>query len=65
MTDSKTETKPKGTWLAQAIKHLTLDFSSSLNLRVMSSSSTLGSMWDIVPIKKKREKEKEIKPKNK
>ena len=30
--------------VAQLVKHLTLDLSSDLDLRVMSSSSTLGSI---------------------
>ena len=33
-----------GTWMAQSVKHLTLDLSSGLGLRAMSSNSALGSM---------------------
>ena len=32
----------RGAWVAQSIKHLTLDLSSGLDLRVVSSSPTLG-----------------------
>ena len=31
-----------GAWISQSLKHLTLDLSSGLDLRVMSSSPTLG-----------------------
>ena len=31
-----------GTWVAQSVKHLTLDLSSGLDLRVVSSSPMLG-----------------------
>lgn len=33
----------RGPWVAQLVKPLTLDFSSGLDLRVMSSSPMLGS----------------------
>ena len=32
-----------GTWVTQSVEHLTLDFSSGLDLRVMNSSPMLGS----------------------
>ena len=32
----------RGTWVAQSVKHLTLDLSSGLDFRIMSSSPTLG-----------------------
>ena len=38
-----------GTWMGQLAKHLTLDLSSGLDLRVMSSSPTLGSTLGIEP----------------
>ena len=34
--------KSLGTWVAQLVKHLTLDLSSDLNRRVVSSSLVLG-----------------------
>ena len=34
----------KSTWVAQPVTHLTLDLSSGLDLRVMGSSPTLGSI---------------------
>ena len=39
----------QGAWVAQSIKHPTLDLSSSLDLRVVSSSPTLGSTLGVVP----------------
>ena len=36
--------KSRGAWVAQAVKHLTLDLSSGLDLRVVSSKRSLGSM---------------------
>ena len=44
--------------MAQSIKHPTLDLSSGLDLRVVSSSPTLGFMLDMEPPKKKRKKKK-------
>ena len=41
-------------WLAQSDKYLTLDLSSGLDLRVMSSSPALGSMLGMEPTKKKK-----------
>lgn len=38
---------------ARVAKSLTLDVSSGLDLRVMNSSSMLGSMLSLEPIKKK------------
>ena len=35
--------KFSGTWVAQLVEYLTLDFGSGHNLRVMESSSMLGS----------------------
>ena len=42
-----------GTWMAQSVKHLTHCFSSGLDLRVISSSPTLGSSWAWRLLKKK------------
>ena len=39
----------KGTWVAQWVKHLTLDLSSGLDLRVVSSSPMLGSTLGVKP----------------
>ena len=36
--------KKMGVWVAQSVKHPPLDLSSSLDLRVMSSSLALGSV---------------------
>ena len=36
-------------WVAQSVKHLLLDLSSGLDLRVLSSSPTLGSMLGMEP----------------
>ena len=47
--------------LKQSIKHPTLDLNSGLDLRVMSSSSALGSMWSL--LKGRREGRKEGKKK--
>ena len=35
--------KKRGTWVAQSVKHPTLDFSSGLDLRLVSSSTVSGS----------------------
>ena len=43
--------------MAQSVKQLTLDLSSGLDLRVMSSSSTLGSAMGLEPMKEKGRKE--------
>ena len=40
--------------MAQSIEHLTLDFSSGLDLRVLSSSPALGSMLGQEPTLKKK-----------
>ena len=37
------KSKQSGTWVAQSVKHLTLDLSVGLDLRVMSSSPMLSS----------------------
>ena len=34
-------------WMAQLVTYLTLDISAGLDLRVVSSSPTLGSMLDV------------------
>jgi len=39
----------RGTWVAQSVKHPTLDLSSGLDLRVVSSSSELGSTLGMEP----------------
>jgi len=51
-----------GTWVAQSVKHPTLDLSSGLDLRVMSSSPTLGSMLGVEPTLKKKKKIKQTFP---
>ena len=38
--------------MAQLVKHLTLDFSSGLDLRVMNSSPMVSSMLDVEPLLK-------------
>ena len=38
-----------GSLVAQSVKHLTLDLSSGLDLRVLSSSLVLGSMLGVEP----------------
>ena len=38
-----------GTWVVELVEHPTLDFSSGLNLRVLSSSPMLGSMLGMEP----------------
>ena len=44
--------------MAQLVKHGTLDLSSGLDLRVMNSSPTLGSMLDVKPTLKKKKNSK-------
>ena len=39
----------RGTWLAHSVEHLTLDLSSGLDLRVVSSSPILGSTLGTKP----------------
>ena len=39
----------QGAWVVQSIETLTLDFSSGLDLRVLSSGPMLGSMLDMEP----------------
>ena len=43
-------------WVARSVRHLTLDLSSGLDLRVMTSSPALGSMLGIKPTLKNKEK---------
>lgn len=38
-----------GTWVTQSVWWQTLDLSSGLHLRVVNSSSALGSMLDVEP----------------
>ena len=45
----KTETKIRGIWVAQSVKHLTLDFSSGHGLAVMTLSPMSGSWLSIEP----------------
>ena len=45
--------------MAQLVEQLTLDFSSGLDLRVISSSPTLGSMLGVEPIYKKNNRRTE------
>ena len=50
-----------GVWVAQSVKHLTLDFSPGLDLTILSSSSVLGSALDMKPtFKKKKKKNQKI-----
>lgn len=42
-----------GAWVAQLVKRPTLDFSSGLDLKVMSSSPALGSILSMEPNFKK------------
>ncbi|KAF0878395.1 KIF3B protein, partial [Crocuta crocuta] len=46
--------RAQGTPLAQLVKHLTLDLSSDIGLRVVSSSPTLGSVLGMKPTLKKK-----------
>ena len=39
-----------GTWVAQLVKHLTLDLRSGLDLEVVGSSPLSGSMLSVVPL---------------
>ena len=39
-----------GTWMAQPVRHLTLDLSSGLGLRFMSLSPALSSILSVEPI---------------
>ena len=39
----------RGAWVAQLVKHLTLDLSSGLDLRVVSSSPVLGYALSMKP----------------
>ena len=39
-----------GTWMAQSVRHLTLDLGSGLGLRVMSLSPALSSILSVEPI---------------
>ena len=39
----------QGAWVAQLVKHLTLDLSSALDHRIMSSNPTLDSMLGMEP----------------
>lgn len=50
------ESKHRDTWVAQLVKHLTLDLSSGLDLRVGSSRPVLGSSLGMEPTLKKKEK---------
>ena len=49
-----------GTWVAPSVKRLTLDLSSGLDLRIMSSSPELGSMPAMEPTLKKKKKKKKF-----
>ena len=40
----KKKKKRRGAWVAQSVKHPTLDLSSDLNFRVLSSSPILGNL---------------------
>ena len=48
-TNYISKTTNRGTRVAQLVKHPTLDLSSSLDLRVVSSSPALGSALGIEP----------------
>ena len=43
-----------GVWVAQLVKYLTLDLSSGVGLRVVSSSLTLGSILGVGPTYKQK-----------
>ena len=43
-----------GTWKALSVKHLTLDLSSGLDISVVSSNPTLGSMLNVESTLKKK-----------
>ena len=61
---SETHSKLKitrGAWVAQSAKHLTLDLSSDLDLRVMSSSPMLGSVLGVEPTLKKKKVQRNCK----
>ena len=48
----------RGAWVAHSVKRLTLDLSSSLDLRVVSSSPALGSALGVKPtLTKKKERQ--------
>ena len=49
-----------GAWVAPSVKHLTLDVSSGLDLRVVSLNPTLGSMFSMEPALKKKKKSQGI-----
>ena len=49
-----------GTWVAQSVKHLTLNLSSGVDLGVLASSPTLGSVLGMKPTSKKEEEKKEM-----
>ena len=44
--------------MVQSVKRLTLDLSSGLDLRLVSSSPTLGATLGVEPIKKKNGRKK-------
>ena len=44
MRDVKLKNKPRGAWVAQLVKCLTLDFNSGHDLRILGSSPTSGSL---------------------
>ena len=46
---SKYTNQRRGTWVAQAVKHLTLDFSSGHDPHVVGSSPTSGSVLSMEP----------------
>ena len=48
-----------GAWVAQSVKHPTLDLSSGLDLRVMSSSPILSPMLGVESTQKKEIERKE------
>jgi len=50
--------------VAQLVEHLTLDLSSGLDLRIVSSSPALGSMLGLEPTLKKKKKVTCYKPQN-
>ena len=50
--------KIKEIWLAESVKCLTLDLSSGLDLRVVSSSPILGSALGMKPTLKQNQKKK-------
>ena len=52
--NKKSKGRFRGTWVAQSVKHPTLDLHSDLDLRAVSLSLALGSTLGMEPIKKRQ-----------